>query len=139
VLLIVQISVCAVAIVLAVFYHLLVTAKVKRGRVLLGFALIVVTLLGVSSYFGFGQFRFGRYMNPHDVFHYYMGSKYSKEIGYTNLYRCALVADMEGRKRYDVKSAIRDLETHGYTRVENVLIDAERYREMFSPERWEEF
>lgn len=121
----------------------LLLQRVETGRVkFLRFVLypLLIMLAGVSalSYFDFGHFRYGRYINPHDVFHYYIGSKYSREIDYADLYRCALLADMEGKKVYKEKN-VRDLSTHGYENVSHALQEAAKVKAHFSPERWAEF
>lgn len=100
--------------------------------------LAVLALCAVASYFEFGYLRFGRYLNPHDVFHYYIGAKYSPEVDYADLYRAVLVADMEGRALYK-SPKIRNLDTHGYEDVAGVLAHAAQYKERFTPERWAEF
>jgi hypothetical protein len=61
-----------------------------------------------------------RIMNPHDFFHYYVGSKYHREVGYFNLYECALIADWETRKTIKPKWVIRDLHTYGYRTAETI-------------------
>jgi len=114
----------------------------KRIRVLQRTCMAVLVLLAavsVLAYFEFGHRRYGIYMNPHDMFHYYMGSKYSRELGYYNLYRCALIADMEEKKVYQTNPTIRNLETHRFESVSRVLKQADLYKEPFSEARWLEF
>lgn len=111
----------------------------KAAVRILGLILAVMAVISTGIYFEFGLFRYGRYINPHDTFHYYMGAKYSREIGYSHLYASALVADMDGRRLYSPNSTIRSQKDYGYTPVRTVLAEADRYRAMFSPERWQEF
>lgn len=109
-----------------------------------GALLALTTLVSVAAYFEFGALRYERYMNPHDVYHYYLGSKYSAEHQYTGLYRASLVADAElnaerGQMAAFRESSIRDLHNHRYESVNDVMADADTIRAWFSPNRWTEF
>jgi len=55
--------------------------------------LVLLAALALWNYVGMGAFRYGRYLNAYEFYHYYMGSKYAREIGYTNLYNASVVAD----------------------------------------------
>ncbi len=110
----------------------------RRARLAAMGVLVVLAIGAAAAYFEFGYLRYGRYMNPHDVFHYYIGAKYSHEVDYADLYRAALVADMEGRRVYKGKQ-IRNLDTHGFEPVKTVLDRAAQYKDRFTPERWTEF
>ena len=66
--------------------------KARGGRLRQGlFAL--VGLVSVLTYFNFGAFHFGNYVHAWDTFHYYVGAKYFRELGYERLYECVAVAD----------------------------------------------
>lgn len=109
-----------------------------------GALLALTTLVSVAGYFEFGALRYERYMNPHDVFHYYLGSKYSPEHKYVGLYRASLVADVElnlerGKEPAFRESSIRDLHTHRYEAVKDVIEDGDTVRAWFLPSRWTEF
>ena len=101
--------------------------------------LVTLAVLAAGVYFEWGRFRYDRYINPHDTYHYYIGAKYSRELGYTHMYRASLVADMDGPKLYARNGTIRNLENYGYESVSTVLKDADKYRGMFPEERWQEF
>src|SRR5512140_3556468 len=47
-------------------------------------------LLAVANYVDFGVFRYGSYLNEWDFYHYYVGTKYAPELGYTKLYGATL-------------------------------------------------
>lgn len=112
------------------------TRLARRG--LLGL-LGVAAVLGAATYVDFGVFRYGSYLNEWDVYHYYLGTKYAPELGYTNLYGATLVADQETGLRYRPShGGIRDLETAKLRAVGSVLAEADRYRARFSPDRWRE-
>lgn len=111
-------------------------AAPRRLDVVLGY----LALLSVAAHFDL-TFRPwpAILVNMHDVFHYYMGSKYSPEVGYGNLYPCTVVADAEnhaGRLRF---SRVRRMEDYTVVAAREILDAGQDYRARFSPERWREF
>jgi hypothetical protein len=105
----------------------------------LALALACLSALSVVSYFDFGSFpKFARFPNAHDLFHYYMGSKYSDEIGYLNLYECVAIANMENEGLL-LPDKVRSMENYGFKRSAAVLKDAAVYKQPFTPERWTDF
>jgi hypothetical protein len=108
-------------------------------RALLG-GLGISALLAVATYLDFGVFRYGSYLNEWDLYHYYVGTKYAPELGYTNLYGATLAADAERGLRYrNPRGEIRDLVTGELRDVGEVAAGANRYRARFSEARWREF
>ena len=100
----------------------------------------ISAVLAVATYLDFGVFRYGSYLNEWDFYHYYVGTKYAPELGYTNLYGATLAADREAGLRYHhPRGEIRDLATAQIRDVASVTAEAERYRNRFSPARWREF
>ncbi len=76
--------------------------------------LMVVGLLSFCAYWNFGSFHFGNYFHVWDTFHYYVGSKYFKELSYDRLYECVAVADSEEpalRRRVELRK-IMNLRTN---------------------------
>ena len=129
----------AAGLVMVFVYYVLERLHVRRFRWIPGILLAVLAAGSVFAYAEFGRLRFGTYLNPHDVFHYYMGAKYSEETNYFNLYRCSLIADWEQKKVYHEK-VIRNLETHVCNEdAHSVLAKAETYKQPFTPARWEAF
>jgi len=113
-------------------------ARLVRRALLVGLGL--AALLAVATYVDFGVFRYGSYLNEWDFYHYYMGSKYAPEVGYTNLYGATLAADREAGLRYHhPRGEIRDLATSQICDVESVTAEANRYRGCFHEARWREF
>lgn len=103
-------------------------------------ALLTTAFVAAVNYLDYGKFRYGRYLNAYEHYHYYLGTKYAKEIGYTGLYAASLIADDEtGRKYANDKKSIRNLATGGYINVDQVLKEKELYKSRFSPERWKEW
>ena len=77
-------------------------------------------------------------VHHHDIFHYYMGAKYSPEVGYTVLYESTVVAESENLGR-DPRYSVRRMDNYRPIRSSQVLRRADEYRARFTPERWEEF
>lgn len=75
-----------------------------------GLALCVLAA-SASAWTQFGAFRLhGGAVHTHELFHYYLGSRYAEELGYTQLYPCVIAAaQLPGAE----KSALtwRDLST----------------------------
>lgn len=127
------------AIALIVLFALWDRLGLARGRRWLGAALVLLAVAATAAYFEFGQQRYERYMNPHDVYHYYLGSKYAPELGYYGLYGATLVADRELGGGFLVRDSIRNLRDHSYTPARVAMADADVYKTPFSPERWDAF
>ena len=112
----------------------------RLGQRLLVGVLGVSTVLAVATYVDFGVFRYGTYLNEWDFYHYYVGTKYARELGYTNLYGATLAADQEGGLRYhNPRHEIRDLTTAKLRDVGSLAAESARYRGRFSDPRWREF
>ena len=105
--------------------------------------LILCAVFGLYLYLELGpQFRrtrVERIMNPHDFYHYYVGSKYYRELGFFDLYECSVIADQERRRRLEPTWRIRDLRTYGFRSVENLAGRAEHCKSLFTGPRWESF
>ena len=112
-------------------------ARKMCNRILMG-VLALSALAAVATYVDFGVFRYGTYLNEWDFYHYYVGSKYAPELGYTNLYGATLAADAETGLRYHGRE-VRDLATAQTRDVRSVAAQADRYRQRFSEARWRDF
>jgi hypothetical protein len=113
----------------------------NRFRKLRDGLLILVGALSFSAYWNFYTWHFGNYFHAWDTFHYYVGSKYFKELSYDRLYECDAVADSEDpalRRRVELRK-IMDLRTNMMTTTANILAHPEQCKSHFSPQRWEEF
>jgi hypothetical protein len=114
-------------------------ARQIARRVLMG-VLAVSAVFAVATYVDFGIFRYDTYLNEWDFYHYYVGTKYAPELGYTHLYGATLLADAETGLRYrNPQGEIRDLATAQIRDVRSVAAEAGRYRQRFSEARWREF
>jgi hypothetical protein len=111
--------------------------RVERGA---RAALAAMALVAAANYFDYGRFRYNSYLNEWDAYHYYVGTKYIRELGYTHLYEATLAADAETGLRYrNPQHRVRSLVTYDPVDADAVLADAARARARFTPERWREF
>jgi hypothetical protein len=104
-----------------------------------------LSVLSFLIYFDFfnPNTRWPAYYHRHELYHYYLGSKYFGEIGYDRLYTCTAVAEVEAGRGERLKRAqIRDLG------AKNVLLpmsetfvfsEPERCTRHFSKQRWRAF
>lgn len=130
---------CALAIALIFVFR----RVDRRGFSVVGkwafVCLAVLAILSVPAYLDFGQYpKHGRFMNPHGWFHYYLGAKYSREVGYYDLYPAVVVASAEihGRAVHD---QVRDMHNYKNTTARAILQKKDVYRALFTDERWSAF
>ncbi len=109
-----------------------VEARGSGRRILLG---VVAALSFAANYNFFVWTGFHR----HELFHYYLGSKYFPELGYFELYTCSVQALIgEGALPAEL-SEITDLRTKRQRPAAEVMASAPRCRERFTPRRWDAF
>jgi hypothetical protein len=112
------------------------TGAVQRLRTVAYLGLVVAS---GCAWTNFGYFS-GHFVHHHDVFHYYLGSKYAKEIGYSNLYRCAALAEAEDNGPASVaQRLIRDLAIKGRQPGHELLTRPELCKDAFREDRWQNF
>lgn len=79
----------------------------------------------------------------HDMFHYYVGSKYFSEIGYTRLYACVVRAEAESGnlsvRTMAYKRNIMDLRNNNIVPARDYFFDDTFCKARFSASRWDEF
>jgi len=110
-----------------------------RLRVVLKVAAALLVVVGSLAYFYVprGVAR-GEYLNFHDLYHYFVGLKYYREVSYEQLYACHLEADRaRPRPRYRDGDGVRDLLTYELRRAKEIRLGADC--STFTPERWREF
>jgi hypothetical protein len=113
------------------------SGRFKRLR---GGLLAMLAFAAWASWWNFGHFHYPDYLQIHEHFHYYIGSKYFHEIGYTRLYDCVAVADIEDGLRRDVaRRWMRNLETNVLETSERITRNPSLCTSHFSPERWASF
>jgi hypothetical protein len=100
----------------------------------------VLGVIAAGAYVNFGAFHFPNFVHGWDTFHYYIGGKYFRELGYERLYECTAIADVEAGLGYKVEQRkITDLRTNLLATTQEILANPERCTSHFSPERWEAF
>jgi hypothetical protein len=140
----------AVTLALATAALLIIEVFVRRAgvripkKVIAGVS-IALTLFGFLSYFGFfnPNVRYANYYHRHEFFHYYLGSKFSTELGYSRIYECTAVAEIElGRRTKISTQEIRDLGAENLIKPMKdtyVLTEPEKCTSHFTKERWQAF
>ena len=126
---------------------------------------VTLAVAAIACYFNGFRFGYPRYYHRHDQYHYYVGAKYFPELRYTDMYKCAVVAQNEmGDIRYELdepwgkkgkartgsapmRREMRDPDTkvrnlggdNLLMPVREILKNPEECRNNFSSERWEEY
>jgi hypothetical protein len=105
---------------------------------------IVFAVLAFGVYYDFGnpKVRYPDYYHRHEFYHYYLGSKYDREVSYTRLYECTAIAEIElGRGAEVRKRDIRDLRENLIKPISDtyVVSDPSQCKKYFTPEKWEAF
>ena len=115
-----------------------ISPRLKRGLA------ILLAVLAFGAYFDFGNpnVRYSEYYHRHELYHYYLGSKYSEELGYKRLYDCTMIAEIENGRRSQIeKREFRDLRVNLIKKAKDTYIfdEPERCTKHFSEQRWAEF
>ncbi len=109
----------------------------KPGREMA--VLTPLAALSLVVYFNFFAFHPGqRFMHLHEIAHYYLGSKYYGELGYSDLYTAMLRAELEVFGELKANAA-RDLETNRVVHVRQLALRSDAVKAAFTAERWAEF
>jgi hypothetical protein len=105
-------------------------------------AFAAMTVFGIVGYMNFGDIGYVRVYHRWEFFHYYMGSKYSDELGYKRIYAATAIAESElgPTSAAEVrKRSIRNLNTDTVEPASVALDDPAPYKDRFTPERWASF
>jgi Glycosyltransferase family 87 len=78
-------------------------------------------------------------VHPWEQFHFYLGAKYQKQLGWFDIYKAAVLADRESVNVLAGLSTTRDLTTFDEVPIATALSDAARVRAKFSDQDWEAF
>jgi hypothetical protein len=114
-----------------------VVARTYSLRTKVAIGLAIVFSFGV--FHNLGTFRGGSFVHYAEMFHYYVGPKYFKELGYYELYNAVIVADTEQGNEFARLPFYTDLKTYKNLRRDVAVRDAERVKSLFSEQRWEAF
>jgi hypothetical protein len=102
--------------------------------------LIALGALAALCWFNFFQFHQGVYLHTAEIFHHYVGSKYFRELSYSRLYDCTVVADYGSGYSFPAhKRPVRRLGSNRIDWATDVLADPEVCTDHFSPQRWRSF
>jgi glycosyl transferase family 87 len=104
--------------------------------------MVLCGALGIVAFIGSDDLGATSFVHKWELFHYYIGSKYPKELGYKRLYVCAAIAQSEfgpGPRAEVAARKIRDLETDVIQPAAPVLEHPEACKSHFTPERWKSF
>jgi hypothetical protein len=111
--------------------------RFERGRKA---AFLTVACLAIFAWGHFGALRGGGgAVHLWEQYHFYLGAKYQREVGWFDLYKATLLADRESAQVLRGVTQTRDLHTFDVISVDEALKDAPRVRAAFSDERWAEF
>ena len=101
--------------------------------------IVLAVLFSFGVFHNLGKFRGATFIHVSDMFHYYMGSKYFKELSHFDLYNAVLVADTEQGNQLARQPWYTDLRTYQNAQRQTALDDSPRIRALFSDQRWGEF
>jgi hypothetical protein len=74
-----------------------------------------------------------------DIYHHYLGAKYSSELGYDKIYGATIAADDEGARMFAGMERVRDIPTQGFVSARSLLARRDYFTSGFTPARWEAF
>ncbi len=136
----VNLLIAAAAALLLLLHHYRVPWACRRSRRLpILTALAAMALVNYLNYFAFHGHGRRAFVHLHDVAHYYLGSKYYTELGYTELYTAMLRAEAElTGDRFKAIEA-RDLATYERVHIRTLLQRSEPVKAAFSARRWQDF
>ncbi len=101
---------------------------------------LALAAMSIGAYFRFGDPGASRFYHGHELFHYYLGPKYGRELGYERIYKCVAVAQAESGQVNEVLARkMMDLTTDLLVPAKTALEHPEECRDRFTPERWESF
>jgi hypothetical protein len=106
---------------------------------------IAVTVMGFLLYYDFfvPNTRYENYYHRHELYHYYLGSKYFTEVGYKRLYACTAIAEVElGFGNHVRQVKIRNLAGNNLLEPASetyVFKDPDQCKRHFTEERWGSF
>lgn len=128
-----------VALAVVLIAGFLVERSAPRARGAVTASLVALTLVSVVAYPRFGRLHgSGSLVHGYEQFHFYLGSKYLREVRYDGLYPATLVAWEEiGRPAAPAKA--RDVRTYDRIPATELREFGEDVRLRFSDERWAAF
>jgi len=103
-----------------------------------------ISIVAFFSYFDFynAQTRYSDFYHRHEFYHYYVGAKYNRELGYVRLYECTQLAELELRGPEVMrKRDLRDLRVNLIipTTESIVFTNPAACKNHFTNEKWDAF
>jgi hypothetical protein len=97
----------------------------------------LLAVVSIGCYYRFGDIGYENFYHRWEFYHYYLGAKYDREVGYDRLYMCTAIAQAENGPIGEVKSRkLRDLRVDLLQPSQEVLDHPEECKQRFTPERW---
>lgn len=127
----------AAALYLAVRTFIRPRNLLERGAFTLALAVLVLGVLHQVTAVPLARMYDRGAIRAWNMYHYYLGSKYFAEVGYTELYPQTIVADREMKNRLRNVMRLRDMTDYEVRSVEALVPDEPL--PAFTPERWEQF
>jgi hypothetical protein len=119
--------------------QLILEKKAPRKPWTKGIALFLA-VMSIGAYFRYGDLGYVNFYHRWEFFHYFVGSKYDRELGYERLYKCAAVAQADSGQINEVRARkLRDLSIDVLAPAQTALDDSADCRKRFTDERWESF
>jgi len=101
---------------------------------------LALAVLALGAYFRFADYGYFDFNHRHEFFHYYLGPKYSRELGYERIYQCTAVAQADLGQANEVRvRKMMNLVTDLLVPAKVALEHPEECRDRFTAERWESF
>lgn len=101
---------------------------------------IALAAVALFAFTNFGEARGGGTMvHTWEQFHFYMGAKYLREVGWFDLYKASLIADRETVNRLRDQQTIREIHNFELIPASSALLETDRVKGQFSAQRWESF
>ena len=120
-------------------------ARRPRLAAAIDVSLAVTAAVAALGWWNFLQISGDDYERTHanywDIEHHWLGAKFAPELGYTELYRCMLAADVESGlldARLEVQWT-RDLATDAYVLTRRLAQDPAACTDRFDARRWDAF
>jgi len=101
----------------------------------------VLAYFSIGNYYDWGNWRYSAYVNAYEFYHYYIGAKYSPEVGYFGMYEASIVADQmdPASKGIFNGTQIRNLHTGRKESHLEALKRSDEIKAQFTDARWQEF
>jgi hypothetical protein len=100
---------------------------------------LALAILSIGAYFRYGDFGYQNFYHRHEFFHYYLGSKYDRELGYERIYECVAVAQAETNQAQanEVRARkLMNLKTDFIGPTTEALAHPEECKDRFTAENW---